>query len=167
MPDNGMSEKMPDMGGKIARRKIPWVCYNHTPSTMNYAMQVLLDGKFGVPKFASTTLGKTVDDDKFFVELFGKNCRNVQGRCRTEVTFYGAPDKILSGTIWVTAPAYTTKLINTGSGSVSIKERTGGIANGCFVIKLMNKKCSGRKTLAWGKPTIVVYARERNPSEDF
>ena len=109
----------------------------------------------------------SVDNDKFFVDQFGEYCRSVRGTCKTEVTFYGAPDQILSGTIWVKAPAYTTKKIDTGSNIVTLKERTGGIAGGCFIFKMVNKECKGRKTLAWSKPTIVVYAKERNPSDDF
>ena len=167
MPDNGMSAKMPDMKGNIARRPIPWVCYNHVPSTLNYSTQLITGGNFMVPNLASTTLGTTVDNDKFFVDQFGEYCRSVRGTCKTEVTFYGAPDQILSGTIWVKAPAYTTKKIDTGSNIVTLKERTGGIAGGCFIFKMVNKECKGRKTLAWSKPTIVVYAKERNPSDDF
>ena len=167
LPDNGMSVKMPDMKGNIARRPIPWICYNHVPSTLNYSTQIITGGNFLVPNLASTTLGKTVDNDKFFVGQFGEHCRAVRGTCKTEVTFYGAPDKILSGTIWVAAPAYTTKKIDTGSNIVTLRERTGGIADGCIIFKMVNKECKGRKTLAWGKPLIVVYAKERNPSDEF
>ena len=91
----------------------------------------------------------------------------VVGRCRTEVTFYGAPEQILSGTIWVKAPAYTTKTINTGSGTVTIRERTGGLKYGCFIFKLPVRPCQGRKSVSWSKPTIIVYAKERNPSDPF
>lgn len=167
LPDNGTSAKMPDMSGNIARRPIPWVCYNHVPSTLTYYTQTVANGMFSVPKLASTTLGTTVDNDKFFVDQFGEHCRYVRGTCKTEVTFYGAPDQILSGRIWIKAPAYTTKVINTGAGSVTMRERTGGIARGCFVFKAVTKECKGRKTLAWNKPTIVVYAKDRNPTDEF
>ena len=156
---------MPDMNGNIAKRAIPWVCYNHIPATINYKIQTLTGGYFQVPNLASTTLGTTVDNDKFFVDQFGENLTHVVGLCRTEVTFYGAPDQVISGTIWVKAPAYTTKVIDTGSGSVTIRERTGGIKNGCFIFKMPVRPCKGRKSLCWSKPTIIVYAKDRNPSD--
>ena len=167
LPDNGMSAKLPDMAGNIAARPIPWVCYNHIPATLDYSMQAISGGYFLPPELKSTTLGQTVDNDKFFVDQFGENLRYIRGRCKTEVTFYGAPEQILSGTIRVKAPAYTTKVINTGSGSVVTRERTGGIKDGCLVFKLGVKECKGRKTLAWNKPTIIVYAKERNPTDEF
>ena len=164
-PDNGISAKMPDMNGNIAKRVIPWVCYNHIPATLAYATQTITGGYFQVPNLKSTTLGTTVDNDKFFVDQFGENLTKIVGRCRTEVTFYGAPDQVISGTIWVKAPAYTTKVIDTGSGSVTIRERTGGIKNGCFIFKMPVRPCKGRKSLCWSKPTIIVYAKDRNPSD--
>lgn len=167
LPDNGMSAKMPGVRGAISRHPIPWCCYNHVPATLKYNTQRITKGKFMVPNLSSTTLGTTVDNDKFFVEQFGTNCRRITGTCFTEVTFYGAPDQVLSGTIWAKAPAYTTKKIDTGNGTVLIKERTGGIADGCLIFKVMPKKCKGRKTLAYSMPTIVVYAKERNPQDDF
>lgn len=167
MPDNGTSCKLPDMKGNYAKRSIPWVCYNHIPSTLKYETQVSMGGMFKTPELASTTLGSTVDNDKFFVDQFGENCQGLGGKCETEVTFYGAPNQVLSGNITVKAPAYTTKTIDTGSGSVTMRERTGGIKNGCFIFKLMPSECKGRKTLAFSKPTIVVYAKERNPTDQF
>ncbi len=169
LPDNGMSAKMPDMRGNIKRRPIPWVCYNHVPATLHYSTQTLTGGYFRIsPCLKSSALGNTVDNDKFFVDQFGENLTGVIGLCRTEVTFYGAPEQVVSGTIWVKAPAYTTKVIDTGSGeAVTIRERTGGIKNGCLIFKLPIKPCKGRKSLCWSAPTIVVYAKERNPSDPF
>lgn len=165
LPDNGISAKMPDMNGNIAKRAIPWVCYNHIPATLAYGTQTITGGYFQVPNLKSTTLGTTVDNDKFFVDQFGENLTRIVGRCRTEVTFYGAPEQVLSGTIWVKAPAYTTKVIDTGAGAITVRERTGGLKHGCFIFKMPIKPCKGRKSLCWSKPVIIVYAKERNPSD--
>jgi hypothetical protein len=44
------------------------------------------------------------DSDESFVKLYGENCSNCFGICETELTFTGAPNKILSGYITAAAP---------------------------------------------------------------
>lgn len=161
-PDNGESEKIPDMSGNNAVRKIPWVCYNKIPSTLKYSTQLLTGGSFSLPDIPSTYLGKTVDNDKYFRDKFGENNSNIIGRCVTEVTFFGAPDKVISGSIAVVAPAITEYTIDAGNGeSITVKERTGGIENGCIIVKTVIPERKGRATLAYSKPTLIIYARER------
>ena len=161
-PDNGKSEKMPDMSGNVEERDIPWVCYNKIPSTLRYSTQLLNGGTFKLPQIPSTYLGKTVDNDKFFIDRFGENNENIIGKCFTEVTFFGAPDKVISGRISVVAPAITEYSIDAGDGEkITVKERTGGIKNGCIIVKTLIKEREGRATLAYSKPVLVIYARDR------
>ena len=166
LPDNGQTVMMPDMDGGYEKREIPWTCYNHEPATIDYDSWELYKGGFLPPNLMSTALGDHVDDDSYFLDMFGENNSAIGGKCKTQVTFYGAPDQVVSGEIIVSAPKKRTRTIDFGGGKKVVEnERTGGIAQGGFIVKCVVEKCKGRQTLAYSKPTLVVFARERHPSE--
>ena len=121
--------------------------------------QVVVD-IFRKPVFYGNELGQLSENTpKEFINLFGENCTGFSQRCETEITFYGKPNMVLSGGLGAYAPE--TNKIENNNGSVII-EKTGGLANGCFVLKLSKGKADnkGRKTKAWGDPLIVVYAQD-------
>lgn len=149
LPKNGISEPYPDGEGKMVKKEVPWTCTNHVCSTLDYSTQVITGGKFLPPNVGTTYLSTSVDDDKKLVDVFGENCQNIRGRCKTQVTLYGASDQIVSGRFLVSAPAYRNG------------EPTGGIKDGVLVFKAVVKDRETRATLAFSKPILLVYAVDR------
>ena len=167
-PDNGTTEMMPDMNGMYQRREIPWVCTNLTPSTLSYSSQMTMGGTFMLPETPSTYLGKTVDNDKYFLDRFGEHNEGIMGKCVTEVTFYGAPNQVISGNIVVTALAQTSTTMTVNGERINmLSERTGGIDQGGFIVHVEIPERKGRATLAFSKPVLVIYARERGENESL
>ena len=70
---------------------------------------------------------------------------------------------ILSGGLAAVAPEKHE--IQYYNSTKKIVDRTGGLANGCFVLRISkgNSTRSGRKTKAWCDPLIVVYAEDIDP----
>lgn len=166
LPDNGESNLLPDAQGAFAKRKIPWTCTSLTPATLEYGTQVLTGGKFLPPKLSTTVLGKAVDNDRAFRDLFGEHCERLKGYCHTTVLFRGAPDQVLSGALTVRAPAYDTRVIDAGERRV-LRERTGGLAGGVIIVKAEIQPGKGRKTLAFSPPQLLIYARDRDPEDEL
>ena len=174
--DCGVTTKMLDaFGNEIKGKKIDWICSNERPCCLSIEqasrrVQVLnIDttnsGEFRKPKFIGNEIA-TNNDDMAFVELFGDAQSKCFGRCVTDVTFTGAPNRILSGDIVVVAKAYTQRTINTGNGDVTYYERTGGLANGCLIVKCPPADAGeGLCTETMGLPKIIIYAKERNPKD--
>jgi hypothetical protein len=152
---------------KTERKDIEWFCYNHIPSTMKEQNQMLLGGYFKKPNFYGMELGQLSGGTATkFKSLFGDHCTKISPRCFTEVTFYGRPNSVLSGNIEVYAPKENKITYQFPySENLTITEKTGGLADGMFVIEI--KKGSGydkgRKTKAWSEPLIVVYAEDDEP----
>lgn len=179
MPDNGESVPLPDAHGKIEKRTIPWLCYNHEIMTLPYNVQTLYGGKFKKPVLRGTELGTDYENDMKFLELFGTRSKGVfsldkiAGKCVGNVTLYGRPDTVLpessmENIIQFRAPATwhgQYKAPQNGDvTTVDFYERTGGMPSGAVIIgvKLQNKNT--RQTLAWHTPTVLIYAKERDPS---
>lgn len=176
MEDCGSTTKMIDASGnEISGKKIDWICSNERPCCLSIEqaskrVQVMNigttnSGEFRKPSFMGNEIA-TNNDDMAFVELFGEAQSRCFGRCITDVTFTGAPNRILSGNIGVIAKAYTKRTIDTGNGSVTYYERTGGLANGCLIVKCPPADAGeGLCTETMGLPTIIIYAKERNPKD--
>ena len=173
LPDCGMSVELPTVVNgndiKKEKKKIEWFCYNHVPATLNESTQTLLNGYFKKPTFYGNELGTLSENtDRKFKELFGEHCTNISSRCHTEVTFYGKPDTIISGTITAIAPAKHKFSYSINGSDMTIEENTGGLSDGMFVLQVDEgpEKLRGRKTEAWSNPTIVVYAEDINLTEE-
>ena len=173
LPDCGMSVELPTVVNgndiKKEKKKIEWFCYNHVPATLNESTQTLLNGYFKKPTFYGNELETLSENtDRKFKELFGEHCTNISSRCHTEVTFYGKPDTIISGTITAIAPAKHKFSYSINGSDMTIEENTGGLSDGMFVLQVDEgpEKLRGRKTEAWSNPTIVVYAEDINLTEE-
>ncbi len=175
LPSNGTSCQMIDVNGKKGTKSIPWYCYNNEPATLsiedssksNYTQGVAnwSAGEFRLPSFSGAELGNKIDDDDAFIKLFGENAENCYGKCKTTVTFTGAPNQILSGDLHVYAPEKVEKQIqiDASSNPITINERTGGIKNGFIIVKCYpSSPGNGRVTLTYSVPTLLIYARERD-----
>lgn len=169
LPDCGESVELftdPKNPNSTKKQKIEWFCYNHIPSTLKENVQTNTGGYFRKPTFYGTELGKisgTGNNSKKFIDLFGENCENIGPSCFTEVTFYGKPNTILTGNIVAIAPKEHKFTYNFGE-KVTATEKTGGLADGCFVLEIRpSEKAKGRKTMSWNDPLIVVYAEDEDP----
>ena len=176
--DNGKTCDMIHPSKGKGRYDIPWTCYNIEPATLpiedasrsnstqgtwNYTA-----GEFRKPNFNGSEIRDKLEDDGAFVDLYGPHCSNCYGKCETNVVFTGAPNKVIQGTIGVTAPAYAEReVVLDSSGNTAIyKERTGGLNNGLLIVKCCPKSTGdGRVTKCVSLPSLLIYARER--SMDF
>ena len=157
--------------------KVEWICTNNKPSTLSiesqsksYNAQGSITnynaGQFKLPSFNGKQIHNLVDPAKAakeFKKLYGENAQFVRGKCETEVTFTGPPNKILSGNIIVKAQAETKYSYQIGKTTVTYNERTGGIKDGFIVFHCTPKSTAGRATVCYGVPTLLIYAKERNP----
>lgn len=176
LEDCGTSGKMLDVSGnEIKGKKIEWICSNEIPCCLSIEqasrrVQILnIDttnsGEFRKPQFMGNEIAND-NNDNAFVELFGEAQSRCYGRCVTDVTFTGAPNRILSGNINVEAKAYTQRTVDTGNGTITYYERTGGLANGCLIVKCPPADAGeGLCTETMGLPTIIIYAKERSLKE--
>ena len=169
LPDNGRTCDLLDTDGNVrSMQKIEWFCYNNEPAgldigeasvamnnpNMRYSFN---SGEFVKPAFTGKELAKEFGNDQAFVDLFGDHAENCDRTCTTMVTFTGAPNQVLSGKYVVRAPAETT-------GSQGYRERTGGISNGFIVVSAAPESApSGKMTICYGIPKLIIYAKERYP----
>ena len=159
------SSTMEDCGtsGKIKNYEatpIKWTCSNNLPSTlgMEQASTTMTTGKVNATTYSGefrkpTFMGNEIadkSDDESFRALFGENQSNCRGLCKTEVTFTGAPNRIIWGTITVTAPAQKDNKPN------------GGLKNGCIIVSCPpSDDGEGLCTETVGIPKLLIYAKER------
>lgn len=177
MEDCGTTGIIPDVNGKVINnQKIEWTVFNTEPCTldmraMSYSMKISnLSKKHSGTFFAGTFMGNEIsqygieNDDKF-IDLFGKNNERLHGTCSTTVVFTGAPNRIISGNIDVYAKATTDTEVDVGGGQkVKYSERTGGLRQGCFIVKVsVDKAAGGLDTQTFQLPSLLIYAKEKNP----
>ena len=177
LPDNGYTCDMLDANGLPVRRKIAWFCYNNEPATLSIEdasksnkMQGTWNwksGEFRTPQFSGNEIGDKLQDDMAFIKLFGDHAQSCFGKCKTTVTFTGAPNQILSGSLKVIAPEKVQKVVQIEQGNaVRVNERTGGISQGFFVVKCYPTSFgAGRMTKTYTIPKLLIYARERKLDE--
>ena len=124
-------------------------------------------GEFRTPQFSGNEIGDKLQDDMAFIKLFGDHAQSCFGKCRTTVTFTGAPNQILSGSLKVIAPEKVQKVVQIEQGNaVRVNERTGGISQGFFVVKCYPTSFgAGRMTKTYTIPKLLIYARERKLDE--
>ena len=161
-------------GQVVSGLELPFVCYNDTPSTLSIEDSSRSNeiqgtvhfnaGEFRKPAFNGKELvGTKIDSDKEFIELFGDHCERCFGKCTTEVTFTGVPLFLLTGHIDVQAPAVTKHEVSFGGQTYEYVERTGGIDQGMFVVRCAPiTSGDGRMTKCYKKPTLLIYAKERD-----
>lgn len=180
MEDCGNTGKMIDVSGNIVKnKKIEWNCYNELPCTLSIetsskrikTAQVAgegISGEFRRPNLVGNEIAND-NDDNSFVKLFGDNQSLCIGKCQTDVVFTGTPNRIIHGVINVTAKDYTDKTIQIDKNTqVTIKERTGGLRNGCFIVKCPPADAGeGLCTETWKLPKLLIYAKERKQNAGF
>lgn len=174
------SGKIIDCDGKQVNKKpITWQVSNNAPATLNVqrmsrsytaigadATTQYTAGQFR-KSFAPDALvhspGGGTDED--FVNLYGNHCEGCIGLCTTQVTFTGAPNKILSGNITIKAPKETKRTINVGGGkSYTYTQKTGGINQGLLIVRCTPSGDSGgRMTKCYNIPEIIIYAKDVDP----
>ena len=172
LPQNGSSCDLLDVNGEITTiKQIPWLCYNHKPSTLSIERQSnsyanlqgsfkTNAGEFRAPTFGGGQLQRDGGTDQAFVDMFGKEATKCMGVCTSEITLTGAPNQIITGTITVKAQAITKKSINVGGTTYVRNERTGGIKNGFIIVQCAPVNSARRSTLCYEIPTLLIYARD-------
>lgn len=95
------------------------------------------------------------------------------GKATGQVTITGLPNSIVSGILYVRAPAVTAKTYNFNGNNVKVIERTGGLRRTGFIfmpkVKVRDADEKGQKLacLAGSKPKLVVYLSERDVTTDL
>jgi hypothetical protein len=168
---------MIDVSGSVINNKpFDWTCYNELPCTLSIEQSsrrvqtgrlnaTTSSGEFRKPTFMGNEIADK-DDDDAFVKLFGSHQEGCWGRCQTEVVFTGAPNRVINGNISVKAKDYTQKTVQLDENkSVTYYERTGGLDNGCLIVKLpVTSAAGGLDTQTMGLPTLLIYAKEKKPT---
>lgn len=167
---------MLDPSGNVQNNlPIPLVCYNDRPATLSIedssrsnAIQGTVHfnaGEFRKPAFNGKELvGTNLLYDDAFIALFGEHCERCYGKCSTEVTLTGPPNFLISGHVVFEAPATTRHEIDFNGKQYEYVERTGGIDQGMLVVRCAPiSSGDGRVTKCYKKPTLLIYAKERDP----
>jgi hypothetical protein len=95
------------------------------------------------------------------------------GKATGQVTLTGLPNSIISGILYVRAPATTTKTYNFNGNNVKVVERTGGLKRTGFIfmpkveVRAADEKGQKLACLAGSKPKLVVYLSERDVTTDL
>lgn len=175
LPSNGISTPLADtsksydsaisVAKSCFQRTIPWICYNNELVSLDLIVK-------GNPTYNNQFVTRSLRGtertgfgyDTFQKNIFGNHCESLLGTCKGKIKLFGRPNTILSGNISVSAPAVTVRELQDGT---KIKERTGGLDKTGVMIGVNLKHGGERKTLCWNTPYIVVYARERERTEDL
>ena len=171
---NEGDEDEEDTGYGRRIKSIPFVCSNHTPSTLTIESASRSNskqgtvkfnaGEFRLPAFTGKELVFKDDDDQIFIDLFGECACNCRGKCYTDMTFTGPANYVISGHITVEAPKKTTRTIQFGDSVIQYEELTGGIRQGFLVVRCTPSSIqSGRMTKCYSLPKLLIYAKDMNP----
>lgn len=178
---NGKSCRMIDVDGKIVTKDIPWACFNSKSAGLSVvdASQTsyiaggnwgeIKSGKFDWGMFTGSELAQSNKNvEKDFKSLFGTYGSNLKGHCTTEMTFVGAPNKVISGKIKVYAKPITEKEVRIDANTtIKTWQRTGGIGDGILIVSVqpnLNGE-QGRLTVTHGMPKLYIYAKDRKPTD--
>ena len=166
---------LPTMGQSVPlknRQGLPidmqWQVYNHKPLVWGGGMGWLVGDELGAGNWGdSSVMDVYTGNQGFNVADLGPNA-TIGGTVTGQVTLYGLPNTILSGSVYVYAKAETSRTYNFADGtSTTLQERTGGYRSGAFVFRLeVDGPVSNKRTgLTAGIPTVLLYMRERDLSE--
>lgn len=175
LPDNGASTPLADtsktynssvdIANASIQRTIPWTCFNNELVTLDISVK---GNAIYNNQFATRTLRGNertgFGQETFEKDIYGDHCESLFGTCRGTIKLFGRPNTILSGNLSVSAPAVTVRELKDGT---IVKERTGGLDNTGFMVGVNLAHGGKRKTLCWNTPYIVVYARERDRTEEI
>ena len=174
MTDFGQSVRLKNLNGQ--RMNMMWQVYNHDPIIWKPSVKWLTGGELGDGQW----------DDMSIMGIFsgghGVNLSDpgpeaaLQGNATGTVTFYGSPNTILYGNVYVFAKAVTTRQYHLADGStVTMSERTGGYRCGAFVFKLLvdhirAEQIAGqgvRTGVTCGVPKVLIYLGERKITDQL
>jgi hypothetical protein len=164
------SDPMPDMGESVPlktnnNQRVPlkWQVYNHEPLYWDRSVRWLIGDELKA--------GAWSDDAVLGVFSGGKGGNTsdlgagaaLGGAVKGTATFYGAPNTILSGQVYVYAKAMTKRTYKTPEGDVTFMERTGGYRSGAFTFRLeVTDNVQSRRTgITCGIPQVLIFLRER------
>ena len=105
--------------------------------------------------------------------LSGNDSMMFKGKATGKITVTGLPNCIVSGILYLRAPATKTHTYNFAGQTVSTVERTGGLKKTGFAFKVKVKQRKpdeeGQSLACVGitKPKIVVYLKERSLTDAF
>lgn len=175
LPSNGNSTPLSDTTKKYnstadvenasKTRTIPWTCFNNELITIDISLKG--DAMYNNQFITRTLRGNErtgFGQETFEKDIYGDHCESLFGTCKGSIKLFGRPNTILSGNLSVSAPAVTVRELKDGT---IIKERTGGLENTGFMVGVKIDNGGKRKTLCWELPYVVVYARERERTEDI
>lgn len=165
LPELGMSVRLAALGGE--RMRLRWGCYNHIPVLWTRSVGWVSGNELPAGGWNENTIMSLWTGNQGYEVSKVKAGAFIRGKATGVATLYGAPGVMLSGEIAVYAKAYTTRSFNTAQGPVTTYERTGGYKQGALVFKLMINESlsSGRKSISCGVPRVLVYLRERDPTQ--
>lgn len=174
LPDMGFSAKM-GTNLNYAKSKLYWKVYNHEPMRGEFSVSRLSGNEvqgFGSGAFSESSVEILFGgSDQEYAGLPQGSppaipATRITGRASGTVTVYGCPNTILSGSIYAYARDITTRTC----GDVVTYERTGGLKYTGFYVKNVPEPIeggSGRCGVCFSRPRIIIYAKERELTEQL
>jgi len=170
LPDMGTSEAITTFGpdGKAngsQAHPLKWLVYNHDPIIGGTNVGWLVGDELGPSKWSDSDILSLLTGGHAGMTSNLGHGAVLGGKATGEVTLYGLPNTILSGSLACYAKAYTERSYHLPEGTVTMAERTGGYKSGAFVFRLeiASPVNNGeRKSVSAGVPTVLIYLRERS-----
>ena len=95
-------------------------------------------------------------------QIVGNELQKFVGKCQADITLKGSPNTFLRGKLRMKAPKQKIRWI----GTTAHQERTGGMSTG-ILIRPTIKSQSNRATMAYSRPYILAYLKQRKPEDNF
>lgn len=159
---NGSYTSFDDMIQQTAERPVSWIAYNKQLATVPQKSSVYMTNK---GYFYKDILGTQLyQNNKAYWDrqIVGNELQKFVGKCQADITLKGSPNTFLRGKLRMKAPKQKIRWI----GTTAHQERTGGMSTG-ILIRPTIKSQSNRATMAYSRPYILAYLKQRKSEDNF
>ena len=132
-----------------------------------------MKGEFSTGFMSGTELPAGGWTESEIEKLFGGNDQTsgaggkISGQVFGQLTFYGPPDTLVTGTLCAYALAKTVRSYTANDTEVVTYERTGGLKYTGFSVGVeLDSVTNNRQGLCFTLPTVLVYVKERDNTID-
>jgi hypothetical protein len=158
LPNLGKTVKLGS--GFSTKKDLKWQVYNHSPLYGRFEMGYLIGNELGASQWQESDIANLFGGD---TQENPGAATKISGTVEGELTFYGAPNSIISGEVYCYAPALTQRKYNVDGNEVVTWERTGGLKYTGFSVGVeLEPVTDNRQGICFSLPKILVYLKERD-----
>ena len=172
LPDMGKSVNLRKSKGKgdedETREQLYWQVYNHSPMIGRFSMDHIRGDELGASEWNESDIEKLFGGESQIDAGFKNGAKSkISGRVKGNVTLYGMPDTIVTGDLYVYAPALRVNTYIANGEQVKTYERTGGLKKTGIAIGAPPVGGGGtkRQGIGFEVPTLLVYMAERDSTK--